>query len=145
MDAKVLDEIDFYREAVKLYRAQSWELAELQFVNRSKRSPKRALYALYIERIGHFHENPPAVTGEARCHTHSSARSRVHVIGAPSVGIALARMARFCRRERQVTPFRLALSLIESFAGGTVKCIADIQRGFNAWLIENPYLGGWRR
>jgi hypothetical protein len=44
----------------------------------------------------------------------------------------LGKMARFCRRERQVTPFRLALSLIESFAGGTVKCIADIQRGFNA-------------
>ncbi len=60
LDAKVLDEIDFYREAVNLYRAQSWELAELQFVNLSKRSPKRALYALYIERIGHFRENPPA-------------------------------------------------------------------------------------
>ncbi len=44
----------------------------------------------------------------------------------------LGKMVRFCRRERQVTPFRLALSLIESFAGGTVKCIADIQRGFNA-------------
>ncbi len=44
----------------------------------------------------------------------------------------LGKIARFCRRERQVTPFRLALSLIESFAGWTVKCIADIQRGFNA-------------
>jgi hypothetical protein len=44
----------------------------------------------------------------------------------------LGKIARFCRRERQVTPFRLALSLIESFASGTVKCIADIHRGFNA-------------
>ncbi len=44
----------------------------------------------------------------------------------------LGKIARFCRRERQVTPFRLALSLIESFASPTVKCIADIQRGFNA-------------
>jgi hypothetical protein len=49
----------------------------------------------------------------------------------------LGKMARFCRRERQVTPFRLALSLIESFAGGTVKCIADIQRGFNALCESN--------
>lgn len=44
----------------------------------------------------------------------------------------LGKMVRFCQRERQVTPFRLALSLIESFAGGAVKCIADLQRGFNA-------------
>ena len=44
----------------------------------------------------------------------------------------LGRMVRFCRREREVTPFRLALSLIESFASDSAKCIADIQRGFNA-------------
>ena len=44
----------------------------------------------------------------------------------------LGRISRFCRRERQVTPFRLALSLIESFASGSVTCIADIQRAFNA-------------
>ena len=44
----------------------------------------------------------------------------------------LGRLSRFCRRERQVTPFRLALSLIESFASGSVTCIADIQRAFNA-------------
>lgn len=41
-------------------------------------------------------------------------------------------MARFCRRERVVTPFRLALFLIERFSTGSVKCIADIQRAFNA-------------
>ena len=44
----------------------------------------------------------------------------------------LGRIARFCQRERQVTPFRLALSLIESFSSGSSKCIADIQRTFNA-------------
>jgi hypothetical protein len=31
-----------------------------------------------------------------------------------------------------VTALRLVLCLIERFAGGTVKCIADIQRRFNA-------------
>ena len=56
---KVRDELEFYREAVKLYRAQNWELAELQFVNLTKRSRKRALYKLYIERINHFRNNPP--------------------------------------------------------------------------------------
>jgi adenylate cyclase len=59
VDKKLRDELDFYREAVKLYRAQNWELAELQFVNLTKRSPKRALYKLYIERINHFRKNPP--------------------------------------------------------------------------------------
>ena len=44
----------------------------------------------------------------------------------------LGRISRFCRRERDVTPFRLALSLIESFASGSANCIADIQRAFNA-------------
>jgi len=44
----------------------------------------------------------------------------------------LGRIARFCRREREVTPFRLALSLIECFASDSAKCIADIQRSFNA-------------
>lgn len=44
----------------------------------------------------------------------------------------LGKLSRFCQREREVTPFRLVLSLIESFAGGSVKCIADIQRTFNA-------------
>ena len=44
----------------------------------------------------------------------------------------LGRISRFCGRERDVTPFRLALSLIESFASGSANCIADIQRAFNA-------------
>lgn len=44
----------------------------------------------------------------------------------------LGRICRFCRRERDVTPFRLALSLIESFSNGSTRCIADIQRAFNA-------------
>jgi adenylate cyclase len=59
IEDRVRDELKFYRQAVKLYRAQNWELAELQFVNLAKRSPKRALYDLYIERIGHYRNNPP--------------------------------------------------------------------------------------
>ena len=44
----------------------------------------------------------------------------------------LGRATRFCRRERDITPFRLAVSLIESFSGHSANCIADIQRAFNA-------------
>ncbi len=45
---------------------------------------------------------------------------------------ALNELGRICRRERDVTPFRLALSLIESFSNGSTRCIADIQRTSNA-------------
>ena len=59
VDERLRDELKFYREALKLYRAQNWDLAELQFVNLQKRWPKRGLYKLFIERINHFHTNPP--------------------------------------------------------------------------------------
>lgn len=44
----------------------------------------------------------------------------------------LGKLSRLCRREREITPFRLALSLIDSFATSTVQSIADLQRAFNA-------------
>jgi adenylate cyclase len=59
LDDKVRDELALYREALKLYRTQKWELAELQFVNLGKRAPKRVLYKLYVERISHFRRHPP--------------------------------------------------------------------------------------
>ena len=37
-----------------------------------------------------------------------------------------------CRREREVTPWRLMLSLVEAFSSSTVESIADLQRAFNA-------------
>ena len=45
---------------------------------------------------------------------------------------ALGREVRFCQRERVITPFRLALSLIASCATMRVDTLADIQRCFNA-------------
>src|SRR3990172_8729835 len=44
----------------------------------------------------------------------------------------LGKLARFCRRERSVTPHRLAVSMIEAFGSGEIETIADIQRTFNA-------------
>ena len=40
----------------------------------------------------------------------------------------LGRMARFCRRERVITPFRLALSLIVALAFGWYKSVVEAQR-----------------
>lgn len=42
-----------------------------------------------------------------------------------------------CRRQRKITPYRLALSLLQSLGEGRVETIADIQREFNRLHGEN--------
>jgi hypothetical protein len=49
----------------------------------------------------------------------------------------VGKAVRFCLRKRAVTPFRLAMGLIEVFADATVDTIADIQRAFNALCNTN--------
>lgn len=44
----------------------------------------------------------------------------------------LGKAVRFCFRVRAITPYRLALGLIEVFATRQVKTIADVHRAFNA-------------
>jgi len=58
-DKSLKDELKLYRETLKLYRAQNWDLAEMQFINLQKLHPQRHLYAMYIERIAHYRQNPP--------------------------------------------------------------------------------------
>ena len=45
---------------------------------------------------------------------------------------AMGKTARLCQREREITPWRLMVSLIEAFSSATVDSIADLQRTFNA-------------
>ena len=45
---------------------------------------------------------------------------------------ALGRDVRFCRRERVITPYRLAMSLLSACATMRVESLADVQRCFNA-------------
>ncbi len=45
---------------------------------------------------------------------------------------ALGKAVGFCKRERDITPYRLCLGLIEVFAAGKVETIADIHRAYNA-------------
>jgi len=59
-DKAIKDELKFYREALKLYRAQNWDLAEIQFLNLQKLNPQRYLYQIYLERITYFRQNPVA-------------------------------------------------------------------------------------
>ncbi|MCC7410919.1 MAG: adenylate/guanylate cyclase domain-containing protein [Gammaproteobacteria bacterium] len=53
------DELKLYRQALKYYRSQQWDMAELQFLNLGKSSASPALYDMYVGRISHFREHPP--------------------------------------------------------------------------------------
>ena len=60
-----------YMNALKLYRAQQWDSAEIQFINLKNGNPSRYLYQLYIERIKVFRSNPPGKHWDG-VFTHSS-------------------------------------------------------------------------
>ncbi len=59
LGGKLKREVELYREALKLYRAENWDMAELQFLNLQKAQPGRPLYGEYLHRIGIFRANPP--------------------------------------------------------------------------------------
>jgi adenylate cyclase len=58
-DEETKDELKLYREAIRLYRSQNWDLAELQFINLQKLNPQRYLYEMYAKRIVYFRLSPP--------------------------------------------------------------------------------------
>jgi len=59
VDKRTLDELKLFNQAVKLYRAQDWDMAELQLINLLKLSPSSRLYQLYLDRVVHYREHPP--------------------------------------------------------------------------------------
>ena len=46
---------------------------------------------------------------------------------------SLGKNVRFCHRVRAITPYRLALGLMEVFANLRVESIANVHRAFHAW------------
>jgi adenylate cyclase len=54
-----LDELSLWHQVLKLYRAQEWDMAELQLINLQRMHPKAALYPIFIERLAWFRRNPP--------------------------------------------------------------------------------------
>ncbi len=60
LDKATNSHLKLYDEALKLYRNRNWDLAEMQFIHLQKLEPSRTLYALYIARIAHFRQYPPA-------------------------------------------------------------------------------------
>ena len=44
----------------------------------------------------------------------------------------LGKATRYCHRVRQLTPYRMVMTLMALFGGTCVESLADLQRGFNA-------------
>jgi adenylate cyclase len=53
------DEIKIWNQALRLYRQQDWDRAEVQLLNLRKMAPDSELYELFIERIAHHRAHPP--------------------------------------------------------------------------------------
>ncbi|HKA42720.1 MAG TPA: adenylate/guanylate cyclase domain-containing protein [Burkholderiales bacterium] len=54
-----LDEMKLWNQALKLYRAQDWDMAELQLINLKKATLDGTLYAEFLERVTAFRAKPP--------------------------------------------------------------------------------------
>ncbi|MDP2852419.1 MAG: adenylate/guanylate cyclase domain-containing protein [Gallionella sp.] len=59
VEETVKSELRLFEEALRLYRAQNWDLAEMQLLDLQKAAPDCRLYPLYLERIAHFRAEPP--------------------------------------------------------------------------------------
>jgi adenylate cyclase len=59
VEQAVLDEIKLFQQALRLYRKQEWDKAELQLLNLLKTAARTRLYEVYIERIAYYRNNPP--------------------------------------------------------------------------------------
>lgn len=59
VDKRTLDELKLYNQAIKLYRAQDWDMAELQLINLLNLSPDSKLYKLYLDRVGIYRAHSP--------------------------------------------------------------------------------------
>ena len=59
VDNKVMDEIKVWHKALRAYRAQKWDEAEMDLFNVQRMSPDCKLYQLYFERIKHCRADPP--------------------------------------------------------------------------------------
>jgi adenylate cyclase len=54
-----LDEMQLWNQALKCYRGQQWDQAELQLQNLKKIAPDGGLYDEFLERVSHLRANPP--------------------------------------------------------------------------------------
>ena len=59
VDQAVEDEVKLWNQALRYYRRQEWEQAELQLYNLARINPESFLYSMYAKRIAYYRVNPP--------------------------------------------------------------------------------------
>lgn len=59
VDQALLEEVKMFQQALRMYRKQDWDKAELQLYNLLKIAPKTKLYEMYTERVAYYRNNPP--------------------------------------------------------------------------------------
>jgi adenylate cyclase len=59
LEKSVTSELRAYKQALKHFRAQSWDKAELDFFNLTRLDPDRLLYQVYLDRVAFFRNEPP--------------------------------------------------------------------------------------
>jgi adenylate cyclase len=58
-DEPLREELRLWNQALRDYRAQDWDKADVTLLNLQRRYPGRGLYELYAQRIAHFRRAPP--------------------------------------------------------------------------------------
>lgn len=71
LDKRWKDELKLYREALRFYRGQEWDMAEMNFLNLQKMSRSPGLYKVYAERVAMYRKDPPGPTWDG-VFTHTS-------------------------------------------------------------------------
>jgi adenylate cyclase len=60
LEPSLKQELVLYNEALKRFRRQDWDGAEMQFISLSNEHPASKIYRLYIKRITSYRKQPPA-------------------------------------------------------------------------------------
>ena len=53
------EELKLWNQALRHYRAQEWDQAEVALLNLSRMAPERGLYGKYMERVALLRKEPP--------------------------------------------------------------------------------------
>ncbi len=59
LEKAVTSELTDYKRALRNFRAQSWDKAELDFFNLTRANPNRLLYQVYLDRVAFYRSEPP--------------------------------------------------------------------------------------
>jgi adenylate cyclase len=59
LDPQLKKELKLFADTMRLYRAQQWDTAELNFVNLQRSSASPGPYKVYAERVAYFRKSPP--------------------------------------------------------------------------------------